>query len=66
MHKLHLTGGKVNILLRTMGQEKVVCSYIVPELEVAALKDNNFIDLQKAYTQLSMPVYRANIVPTKI
>ncbi|KAJ0002709.1 hypothetical protein NQD34_007858 [Periophthalmus magnuspinnatus] len=61
MHKLHLMGKKVNILLKTMGQEKVVSSYVVPELEVAALRDDTFIDLPKAYTQLSIPVHRANI-----
>ncbi|KAK7930431.1 hypothetical protein WMY93_006826 [Mugilogobius chulae] len=61
MHRLHLTGRKANILLRTMGQEKVVSSYVVPELEVAALENDTFMDLPKAYTQQSMPVHRVNI-----
>lgn len=37
MHKLHLTGREGNILLRTMGQERVVSGHIVSGLEVAAL-----------------------------
>ena len=63
--KLNLSGKRANILLRTMGQEKVVSSYIVPELEVAALEDDSFIELPKAYTQLSMPVHKANIPTNK-
>lgn len=62
---LNLTGKRASILLRTMGQEKVVNSYIVPELEVAALEDDIFIELPKAYTQLSMPVHKANIPTNK-
>ena len=63
--KLNLSGKRANILLRTMGQEKVVSSYIVPELEVAALEDDSFIELPKAYTQLSMPVHKVNIPTNK-
>lgn len=59
--KLNLSGKRSNILLKTMGQEKVVSSYIVPDLEVAALEDDAFIELPKAYTQLSMAVHKANI-----
>lgn len=64
LHRLHLTGRRTNILLRTMGQERVVNSYVVPELEVAALHGESFIDLPRAYTQKSMPVYQSNI-PTE-
>ena len=64
MHKLHLTGRKGRILLRTMGQEKVVSSNIVSGLEVAALEGDNFLELPRAYTQESMPVHRENI-PTE-
>lgn len=63
--KLNLSGKRANILLRTMGQEKVVSSYMVPELEVAALEDDCFIELPKAYGQLSMPVHKANIPTNK-
>lgn len=65
MKKLNVSGKRANILLRTMGQEKVVSTYIVPELEVAALEDDTFINLPKAYTQLTMPVHRANIPTNK-
>ena len=41
MHKLHLTGRNGRILLRTMGQEKVVSSNIVSRLEIAALEGDN-------------------------
>lgn len=62
MQKLHLTGRKGRILLRTMGQEKVVSSNIVSGLEVAALEGDNFLELPRAYTQESMPVHRGNIL----
>lgn len=65
LQKLHLSGKRANILLKTMGQEKVVSSFVVPELEVAALNDDNFISLPRAYTQYSMPVNRANIPTNK-
>ncbi len=64
MRKLHLTGRRGHILLRTMGQEKVVSSNIVSGLEVAALEGDNFLELPRAYTQESMPVNRGNI-PTE-
>ncbi|XP_022595647.1 WD repeat-containing protein 17-like, partial [Seriola dumerili] len=64
MHKLHLTGRNGRILLRTMGQEKVVSSNIVSGLEVAALEGDNFLELPRVYTQESMPVNRGNI-PTE-
>lgn len=37
MNKLNLSGRRTRILLRTMGQEKIVDSYIIADLEVAAL-----------------------------
>lgn len=64
MHKLQLTGRKGHILLRTMGQEKVVSSNMVSGLEVAVLDGDEFLELPKVYTQGSIPVYKGNI-PTK-
>lgn len=64
MQKLHLTGRKGCILLRIMGQEKVVSSNMVSGLEVAALEGDDFLELPRAYTQESMPVHRGNI-PTE-
>ena len=64
MNKLQLSGMKGHILLRTMGQQKVVSSNTVLGLEVAALHRDEFLELPKVYTQESMPVYKGNI-PTK-
>lgn len=64
MIKLQLTGRKGNILLSTMGQQKVVSSNTLSGLEVAALHGDKFLSLPKVYTQVSMPVYKGNI-PTE-
>ncbi len=40
MRRLNLTGTKVWILLRTMGQEKVVNSHVLSGLEMAGLNVN--------------------------
>lgn len=61
MTRLNLTGTKLGILLRTMGQEKVVDSYKLSDLEVAGLDSNNFCGLPEIFTQKSMPVQRSNI-----
>lgn len=37
MRRLNLTGTKLRILLRTMGQEKVVSSHVISGMEVAGL-----------------------------
>lgn len=47
-----------------MGQEKLVASYRVSGLEVAALKENGFLELPDVYTQKSIPVTKDNI-PTE-
>lgn len=64
MNKLQLTGIKGHILLRTMGQQKVVSSNTLLGLEVAALHRDEFLELPKVYTQESMSVCKGNI-PTK-
>ncbi|CAI5670611.1 unnamed protein product [Oreochromis niloticus] len=61
MRRLHLEGRKGNILLRTMGQERVVSSNTLSGLEVAALCGDEFLELPKVYTQESMPVHKGNI-----
>lgn len=61
MHQLDLTGRKVHILFRTMGQEKVVGSHIVSGLEVAALNVEDFCELPNVYTQVRMHVHMGNI-----
>lgn len=65
MNRLNLTGKKLGILLRTMGQEKVVDSYKLSDLEVAGLDSDNFFGLPEVFTQKSMPVYRGNIPCSK-
>ncbi|XP_056125219.1 uncharacterized protein LOC130103060 [Rhinichthys klamathensis goyatoka] len=65
MTRLNLTGKKLGILLRTMGQEKVVDSYKLSDLEVAGLDSNNFCGLSEIFTQQNMPVHRGNIPSSK-
>lgn len=61
MNRLNLTGRRTGILLRTMGQEKVVNSHIVSDLEVAGLDTNWFCELPDIFAQESMPVHQGNI-----
>lgn len=61
MNRLKLTGRKTSILLRTMGQGKVVGSHIVSDLEVAGLDTDCFCELPDIFTQKSMPVHQGNI-----
>lgn len=61
MEKLDLSGRKTKILLRTMGQEKVVESHIASALEVAGLDSDVYCELPKIFTQQEMPVKRSNI-----
>ena len=61
INKLNIRGRRTVILLRTMGQEKVVGSHIISDLEVAGLDSDWFYELPDIYTQKSMPVHRGNI-----
>ncbi|XP_026039874.1 uncharacterized protein LOC112431628 [Maylandia zebra] len=61
MDKLNIAGRRTKILLRTMGQEKVVDSFIVPELEVAGLDSDMYCDMPNLFTQHKMPVDIGNI-----
>ncbi len=45
MNRLNLTGRRTGILLRTVGQEKVVGSHVVSDLEVTGLDTNCFFGL---------------------
>lgn len=51
MNRLNLSGRKTGILLRTMGQEKMVSSYVVSDLEVASLDLDHYCDLADLFTQ---------------
>lgn len=64
MKKLNLQGTKTNILLRTMGQERVAESQILTGLEVSKLDDNQFVELPEIFTQETIPVSKSNI-PTQ-
>ncbi|MEQ2167031.1 hypothetical protein GOODEAATRI_034663 [Goodea atripinnis] len=44
-----------------MGQEKVVDSFIVPELEIAGLDSDMYYDMPNLFTQHKMPVDLSNI-----
>ncbi|XP_014849351.1 PREDICTED: uncharacterized protein LOC106921875 isoform X1 [Poecilia mexicana] len=61
MNRLNVTGRHTSILLRTMGQEKVVGSNIVSDLEIAGLNEDIFSELPDVFTQRSMPVHYSNI-----
>lgn len=61
MNKLNLSGKRTRILLRTMGQEKVVNSCVVTGLEVAGLDRETYCDLPNTYTQECIPVHKGNI-----
>lgn len=52
---------RVNILLKTMNEEKTVTSYQVSGLEVAALDSDVFLKLPDVFTQKSIPVTHNNI-----
>ncbi|KAI3375568.1 hypothetical protein L3Q82_003880 [Scortum barcoo] len=59
--KLGIEGKKTQILLRTMGQEKLQPSYHLSSLEICGLKENIYIDLPEIYTHKDIPVSKENI-----
>lgn len=61
MNKLNLQGRKINILLSTMDQKKVVETNIVSGLEVAELNSSEFCELPDIYTLKTMHVHKGNI-----
>lgn len=61
MQELSLTGRNTNILLKTMGEEKVVSSYIVSGLEVSSLHNNDFLELPDMYSHSDIPASVDNI-----
>ena len=56
-----MRGKKTNILLRTMGQRKVVSAHVLSGLEVSGMGVEDFIELPDVLTQRSMPVSTLNI-----
>ncbi|CAM4597167.1 unnamed protein product [Leuciscus chuanchicus] len=61
MDRLNLSGRKTKILLRTMGQERIVDSCIVSDLEVAGLDSGWYCEMPDIFSQPRMPVNRSNI-----
>jgi len=62
MRRLKLSGVKTSILLRTLGQERSVDTFLLSGLEVSGLNEENFLDLPEVYTQRTIPVSRNNIL----
>lgn len=65
MSKLSLSAKKVNILMRTMSQDKSVCCYVLKDLEVSGLNQEHYCSLSEVYTQKTMPVSKTNIATQK-
>lgn len=61
IRQLGIEGKKTQILLRTMGQEKLEPSYHLSGLEVCGLKEKMYIDLPQIYTHRDIPVSKENI-----
>ena len=61
MNQLNMRGTKTNILLRTMGQEKLEPSHCVTGLEISELRRENFVKLPEVYTQDALPVSKNNV-----
>ncbi len=64
--KLNLKGKPTQILLSTMcqdkpGEQKLVSSFILTDLEVCALEDKVYFELPKVFTQCSISVQNENI-----
>lgn len=61
MNKLNFSSKKLNILLKTMNQDKLVFSYVLKDLEVAELDQTHYCSLPEVYTQKRMPVSNSDI-----
>lgn len=55
-------GRRANVLLRTMGQQKVVPTYTLTGLEVSGLNSECYYQLPVVLTQRKMPVTSDNII----
>ncbi|KAI2644916.1 DNA repair protein RecO [Labeo rohita] len=64
--KLNVKGKPTRILLSTMGQDKsgeqkLMNSFVISDLEVCRLEDTMFTELPKVFTHSSIPVHAGNI-----
>lgn len=61
MRELNVTGRKTHILLKTMGEKRIVSSHILSGLEVSSLGCNDFLTLPDTYSQKTIPASADNI-----
>ena len=61
LEDLHMQGKNTEILLRTMGQERVIKTQRVTGLEVSSCNESDFIQLPEVFTQDRIPVCHGNI-----
>ena len=59
--KLNIRGKKTEFLLHTIAQEQKVSSYVLTDLEVCGLEEQDYIQLPNVYTQPDIPAKKANI-----
>lgn len=59
--QLNVQGRLTELMLSTINAKAKVKSYILTDLEVSSLEDNNFIPLSKVFTQKDIPVSKENI-----
>lgn len=65
MNSLKISGRKMDMLLRTMNEEKPVSTYVVSGLEVSIMSADEFIDLPDTFTHKTIPVGIENIPKQK-
>lgn len=61
MKELNLTGRNTHILLKTMGEERIVSSHIVSGSEVSNLDCKEFLELPDMFSQKTIPATKDNI-----
>ena len=59
--QLNVQGRRTELMLSTINARRRVESYILTDLEVSGIEDNNFIALSKVFTQKRIPVSRENV-----
>jgi len=64
-NKLNIRGRKTEFVLRTITQEQRVNSYVLTDLEVCGLEEQQYIQLPNVYTQPDIPAKKANIPQKK-
>ncbi|KAJ8375703.1 hypothetical protein SKAU_G00062830 [Synaphobranchus kaupii] len=60
MKELNLTSRKTNILLKAMGEKRIVSSHMVSGLEVSSLDCSDFLGLPDTYSQKTIPATKGD------